>query len=70
MGFRRSDLQEAFFVPGDRAFRVWGYSTTDLLEDVLRPGYFAASGLVHLGELIYLRMQRKRCCQATRLVGA
>jgi hypothetical protein len=57
MGFRRSDLQEAFFVPGDRAFRAWGYSTSDALEDVLRPGYFAASGLVHLGELIYLRMQ-------------
>jgi hypothetical protein len=24
---------------------------------VLRPGYFATSGLFHLGELIYLRMQ-------------
>ena len=57
MGFRRSDLQEAFFVPGDRAFRVWGYSTNDALEDVLRPDYFAASGLLRLGELIYVRMQ-------------
>jgi len=25
MGFRRSDPQEAFFVPGDRAFRVPGF---------------------------------------------
>jgi hypothetical protein len=25
MGFRRSDLQEAFFVPGDRAFRAPGF---------------------------------------------
>ena len=57
MGFRRSDLQEAFFVPGDRAFRVWGYSTSDALEEVLRPGCFAASGLLGLGELIYLRLQ-------------
>ena len=57
MGFRRSDLQEAFFVPGDRAFRVWGYSTADGLADVLRPGYFAAGGLLELGELIYVRMQ-------------
>jgi hypothetical protein len=57
MGFRRSDLQEAFFVPGDRAFRVWGFSTADSLADVLRPGYFAAGGLLELGELIYVRMQ-------------
>ena len=59
MGFRRSDLQEAFFVPGDRAFRVWGYSTNDALEDVLRPDYFAAGGLLGLGELIYVRTQAK-----------
>jgi hypothetical protein len=31
MGFRRSDLQEAFFVPGSYPFRVWGYGTTDPL---------------------------------------
>ena len=30
--FRRSDLQEAFFVPGTHAFRVWGYGTTDPLD--------------------------------------
>ena len=29
MAFRRSDLQEAFFVPGTDAFRVYGYGTTD-----------------------------------------
>jgi len=72
MGFRRSDPQEAFFVPGDRAFRApgfsgtttkfalkrrGGYSTADSLADVLRPGYFAAGGLLELGELIYVRMQ-------------
>jgi hypothetical protein len=67
MGFRRSALQEAFFVPGDFAFRVWGYSTSDFLEEVLRPGYFAASGLVHPGELIYVRMQAQ---PPARLRGA
>jgi hypothetical protein len=25
MGFRRSDLQEAIFVPGDRGFRAPGF---------------------------------------------
>lgn len=55
MAFRRSDLQEAFFVPGAHAFRVWGYGTTDPLEEVLRPGYFAlARGLLRSGELIYV----------------
>jgi hypothetical protein len=57
MGFRRKDLQEAFFVPGDHAFRVWGFSTTDGLADLLQPDYFTAGGLLHLGELIYVRMQ-------------
>ena len=42
MVFRRSDLQEAFFVPGTHAFRVYGYGTTDPLEEVLAPDYFAA----------------------------
>jgi hypothetical protein len=55
MAFRRSDLQEAFFVPGTHAFRVWGYGTTDPLEEVLTPGYFAvARGLLRSGELIYV----------------
>ena len=57
MGFRRSDLQEAFLVPGAHGFRAWGYSTGDALEDVLRPDYFHASGLLQPGELIYVRMQ-------------
>jgi hypothetical protein len=53
--FRRSDLQEAFFVPGTYAFRVWGYGTTDPLEEVLRRDYFeTARGLLRPGELIYV----------------
>jgi hypothetical protein len=55
MGFRRSDLQEAFFVPGMNGFRVWGYGTTDPLEEVLRQDYFAAArSLLRPGELIYV----------------
>lgn len=55
MGFCRSDLQVAFFVPRMHAFRVWGYGTTDPLEEVLRRGYFeAARGLLRPGELIYV----------------
>ena len=55
MTFRRSDLQEAFFVPGTHAFRVWGYGTTDPPEEVLREDYFAvARGLLRPGELIYV----------------
>jgi hypothetical protein len=40
MGFRRSDLQEAFFVPGTWPFRVWGYGITDPLGTgrARRPG--------------------------------
>jgi hypothetical protein len=56
MAFRRSDLQEAFFVPGTHAFRVYGYGTSDALEEVLAPGYFgAAGGLLRPGDLIYVR---------------
>jgi hypothetical protein len=55
MAFRRSDLQEAFFVPGTHAFRVWGYGTADPLEAVLAPGYFAlARSMLRPGELIYV----------------
>ena len=58
MGFRRSDLQEAFFVPGTWPFRVWGYGTPDPLEDVLRPNYFAHAGAqLRPGELIFARMR-------------
>jgi hypothetical protein len=55
MAFRRSDLQEAFFVAGTQAFRVYGYGTTDPLEEVLREDYFAAArALLRPGELIYV----------------
>ncbi len=56
MAFRRSDLQEAFFVPGTHAFRVFGYGTADALEDVLAPAYFGAAGaLLKPGDLVYIR---------------
>jgi hypothetical protein len=56
MTFRRSDLQEAFFVPGTHAFRVWGYGTSDRLEEVLASGYFATAGaLLQAGDLVYVR---------------
>jgi hypothetical protein len=55
MAFRRVALQEAFFAPGTQPFRVYGYGTSDPLEEVLRPAYFAvARGLLHSGELIYV----------------
>ena len=58
MAFRRSDLQEAFFIPGTYPFRVWGYGTTDPLEQVLAPDYFATvRGLLRAGELIYVSMR-------------
>jgi hypothetical protein len=58
MGFRRSDLQEAFFVPGSYPFRVWGYGTTDPLEAVLARDYFrSAGGLMHPGDLIYVAVR-------------
>lgn len=55
MGFRRQDLQEAFFVPGTHAFRVYGYGTADPLVAVLQPGYFdAARAQLRPGELIFV----------------
>ena len=61
MAFRRSDLQEAFFVPGTYPFRVWGYGTTDPLEEVLSPGYFRiANNLLRQGELIYVSARSRR----------
>jgi hypothetical protein len=61
MAFRPYDLQEAFFVPGTHAYRVWGYGTLDALEEVLRPGYFApASSLLRPGEMIYVSARRRK----------
>jgi hypothetical protein len=55
MAIRRSELQEAFFVPGTQAFRVYGNGTTDPLEEVLRQDYFAAArALLRRSELIYV----------------
>jgi hypothetical protein len=60
MGFRRSDLQEAFFVPGTHPSRIWGYGTTDPLAEVLARDYFrAAGGLMHPGELVYVSAGRQ-----------
>jgi hypothetical protein len=65
MVFRRSDLQEAFFVAGTYPFRVYGYGTP--LEEVLAPDYFvAARGLLRAGELIYV----STCPPVTRGSGA
>ena len=67
MGFRRSDLQEAFYVPGTHEFRVWGYGTSDPLDEVLKVGYFAeARGLLRPGALIYVSMRPR----STRTRGA
>jgi hypothetical protein len=61
MAFRRSDLQEAFFVPGTHAFRVWGYATTDPLEEVLARNYFELGrALLRPGELIYVSTAPRR----------
>lgn len=58
MGFRRSDLQEAFLVAGTHPFRVWGYGTTDRLDEVLGEHYFRdANAMLQPGELIYVTMQ-------------
>jgi hypothetical protein len=60
MGFRRSDLQEAFFVEGTYGFRVWGYGTFDAIDEVLREGYFeAARGILCPGELLYVSTHPK-----------
>ena len=67
MTFRRSDLQEAFFVPGTYGFRVYGYGTADPLEQVLTPGYFEhGTGLLRPGDLIYVSI----CPPDTRDVAA
>ena len=56
MGFRISSLQIAFDIPGDFGFRVWGYGTTDPLEEVLRPGYMAVGPqMVQDGDLFLVR---------------
>jgi hypothetical protein len=68
MAFRRSDLQEAFFVPGTHAFRVCGYGTSVALEEVLAQGYFgAAGGLLRPGDLIYVRARPAGAEAAVRM---
>ena len=40
---------------------MWGYGTLDALEEVLRPGYFAAaSSLLQPGQLIYVSARRRK----------
>ena len=42
-------------MPGTHALRVYGYGTSDPLEEVLAPDYSAAArGLLRAGELIYV----------------
>ena len=47
-----------FSCRGSYPFRVWGYGTTDALEDVLARDYFrSAGGLMHPGDLIYVAVR-------------
>jgi hypothetical protein len=47
-------------VPGAHGFRVYGYGTTDPLEEVPQPGYFALGrALLRPGELIYVSTQQR-----------
>jgi hypothetical protein len=61
MGYRQSDLQPAFNVPGTHDFTVWGYGTTDTLDEVLQPGYMhAGSSILRPGDLIYIKTRPRR----------
>jgi hypothetical protein len=56
MGYRQSDLQPAFNVPGTHNFTVWGYGTTDTLDEVLQSGYMhAGNSILSPGDLIYIK---------------
>ena len=73
MALRRSDLPEAFFVPGTQPFRVRGDGTSDALEEVLRQDYSAAAqALLRPGELIYVSTcpQGKACSRGCRVSPA
>jgi hypothetical protein len=53
---RFGNLQIAFDVAGDHAFRIWGYGTTDSLEEVISPGYFVgAPQTLGPGDLVVIR---------------
>lgn len=55
MTFRFDALIDAFAARGDKGFGVWTYDTTDPLEEVLQPGYFArATRILRTGDLIFL----------------
>jgi hypothetical protein len=61
MGFRQSDLQPAFEGPGVQPFRIWGYGTSDPLEEVLGPAYMRSGGSILLpGDLVYVRTRPRR----------
>jgi hypothetical protein len=67
---RFSNLQVAFDVPGDHAFRIWGYGTSDTLEEVLSPGYFAvAPSTMGPGDLIIIRTCPRFDAVAERTLG-
>lgn len=70
MGFRRQDLQVAFSVPGTYEFTVWGYGTTDSLEEVLAPNYFQGGEiLLDLGDLICVRTWPRQDPLERRKIG-
>jgi hypothetical protein len=70
MGFRQSDLQPAFEGPGTQPFRIWGYGTTDPLEEVLAPAYMRSGGSsLSPGDLIYVRTCPRRDGASGRELG-
>jgi hypothetical protein len=70
MGYRQSDLQPAFEGPGTQPFRIWGYGTTDPLEEVLAPAYMRSGGSsLSPGDLIYVRTCPRRDGASGRELG-
>jgi hypothetical protein len=70
MGYRQSDLQPAFDGPGTQPFRIWGYGTTDPLEEVLAPAYMRSGGSsLSPGDLIYVRTCPRRDGASGRELG-
>ncbi len=71
MGYRQSDLQPAFDISGTHPFTIWGYGTTDPLEEVLAPGYMCGgASILRPGELIYVRTCPRGDAASGRAGGA